>query len=438
MERRNFIKATSLAAAGTFTGFHSSLKAFYPRTDKVRVAVMGVNSRGAYHAEMFSRIPGVEVAYICDVEDSAIKNGMDALKEAKNKVTVERDIRKLVEKNDFDALIIAAPDHWHAPATLMAVQNGKHVYVEKPAGHNPRESELLIEAARKYDRLIQVGSQRRSFPTLIEAVNEVKSGIIGNTYFAKSWYANERGSIGKGKIVAVPKGLDYELWQGPAPRKPYRDNLIHYNWHWFWNWGTGEVCNNGNHELDCCRWFLDVDFPTKVTSAGGRYAFKDDWETTDTQIAAYEFGNNKSISWEGRSCNPYPQENSTRGFIIYGDKGTLVNTGGGEYRIYNKENELIKEITSDLAVDPTNTVAGSGDSDRYHFNNFINSIRGEAKLTAPIDDAHKSVVLCHLANIAQRSGSVLHCNAHNGHIIDNKAAVLLWTREYEKGWEMEV
>lgn len=435
MNRRNFIKQTSVAAAGlTILNFPLSGKG--APSNKVVIAVMGLNGRGAYHAAKFAEIAGVEVAYLCDVEDGALNKGLDALKGKPRKPTVEKDIRKLVTRTDFDALVIAAPDHWHAPATLLGLANGKHVYVEKPCSHNPHESELLITAQSKYGKLVQVGSQRRSFPTLINAVKEVKGGIIGEPYMAKSWYTNARKPIGVGKTVNVPPTLDFNLWQGPAPREAYRDNLVHYNWHWFWNWGTGESCNNGNHEIDCCRWFLDVDFPTKVTSAGGRYAYTDDWETPDTQIASFEFGDKKVITWEGRSCNSFRVEDSGRGFIIYGTKGTLVNLGGGDYKIYDGSNKLIKEVAPDLEIDPNDPVSASGEADMYHLNNFVESIRGDATINAPITEAHKSVVLCHLANIAQRTGSTLHCDPRNGHIVGNEAAANLWRREYEKGWEM--
>ncbi len=438
MERRSFIKKSSLATAGGLTILNFPVFGKNAPSNKVIVAVMGVNSRGAYHAQKFSQIPGVEVAYLCDVEDGAIKKGLDAVKDASRKPTVEKDIRKLVAKTDFDALVIAAPDHWHAPAALLGVSNGKHVYVEKPCSHNPYESEMLIEAQAKYGKLIQVGSQRRSFPTLIAAVKEVRDGLIGNPYLGKTWYTNSRKSIGVGKVIPVPSTLDFNLWQGPAPRRDYKDNLVHYNWHWFWHWGTGESCNNGNHEIDCCRWFMGLDFPSKVTSAGGRYAFKDDWETPDTQIASFEFGDKKTITWEGRSCNSFPIEGSGRGFIIYGDKGTLVNTGGGDYKVYDSSNKLVKEIKPDQKVDPNNTVSASGDADLFHLNNFVESIRGSAKVTAPITEGHKSVILCHLANIAQRTGTTLHCDPKNGHILGNNEAEKLWRRSYEKGWEMKL
>ncbi|HYM95521.1 MAG TPA: Gfo/Idh/MocA family oxidoreductase, partial [Chitinophagaceae bacterium] len=429
-----FIKDTGLAAAG-ITILNFPVFGKNAPSNKVIVAVMGVNSRGAYLAKCYSGLPNAEVAYICDVEDGAIKNGLDALKDASRKPIIIKDIRELVSKKDFDALVIAAPDHWHTPASILGVSNGKHVYVEKPCGHNPHEGELQIQAMNKYGKLIQMGNQRRSFPTMIQAVKEVHDGIIGKAYLGKAWYANNRKSIGFGKKIPVPPTLDFELWQGPAPRKDYQDNLVHYNWHWFWNWGTGESCNNGTHEIDCCRWFLDVDFPTKVTSSGGRYAFKDDWQTTDTQIASFEFGESKAITWESRSCNNYPVEGAGRGFIIYGDKGTLVNDGGGDYKIFDEKNKLVKEVKSDVKVDPTNPVSASGNLDLYHFQNFIDAVRGEAKLTSPVNEGHKSVLLCHLANIAQRTGNTLHCDSTNGHIKGDEKAMALWHRTYEKGWE---
>jgi len=264
----------------------------------------------------------------------------------------------------------------------------------------------------------------------------VRDGIIGNVYFGKAWYANNRKSIGIGKKVPVPASLDFELWQGPAPRRDYKDNLVHYNWHWFWHWGTAETCNNATHEIDCCRWFLGVDFPNKVTSSGGRYAFKDDWETPDTQVVSFEFAEGKAITWEGRSCNHYPVEGAGRGFIIYGDKGTLVNDGNADYKIYDDKNKLVKEVKADVKADPTNPVSATGNLDVYHLNNFVSAIRSEAGITSPIDEGHKSVLLCHLANIAQRTGRTLHCDPKNGHILNDAEAMKLWRREYEKGWEL--
>jgi predicted dehydrogenase len=258
MDRRTFLKDTSLATAGV-TLLNFPVFGKNAPSNKVVVGVMGLHGRGSYLAGCFSQLPNVEVGYICDIEDGAIKIGFDALKNAPRKPTLVRDIRELVHKPDMDALIVAAPDHWHMPATMLALHAGKHIYVEKPCCHNPHEGEMMVAAAAHAARQVQMGSQRRSMPTLIQAAAEVKDGLIGNTYFAKAWYTNNRASIGYGKRVPVPSTLDFDLWQGPAPRQPYQDNLVHYNWHWFWNWGTGEACNNGTHEVDCCRWLLGVD-----------------------------------------------------------------------------------------------------------------------------------------------------------------------------------
>ncbi|AXY75850.1 gfo/Idh/MocA family oxidoreductase [Paraflavitalea soli] len=437
MKRRDFIKNTSVAAAG-ITILNFPVFGKNAPSNKVVLAVMGVNSRGAYLAECYSKIPNVEIAYLCDVEEKAIQNGLKPFAQASRKPTVIKDIRELVQKTDFDGLVVAAPDHWHAPAAILGVTHGKHVYVEKPCAHNPYEGELLVQAMNKYGKLIQMGNQRRSFPTLINAVKEVREGIIGNVYLGKGWYANNRKSIGHGNKVAVPMTLDFNLWQGPAPRRDYQDNLVHYNWHWFWHWGTSETCNNGTHEIDCCRWFLGVDFPTKVTSAGGRYAFKDDWETPDTQVATFEFGPGKAITWESRSCNDFPVEGAGRGFIIYGDKGTLVNYGADNYKIFDNNKKLIKEVKSDVKGDSGNLVSSTGNLDYYHFNNFVNSIRGEDKLNSPVNEGYKSVLLCLLANISQRTGRTLHTDPTNGHILNDKKAMKLWRREYEKGWEPKV
>jgi len=437
MHRRKFIKDAGIAGAG-ITILNFPLFGKKAPSNKVILAVMGVNSRGAYLAKSFATLPDVEVAYICDVEDKAIQNGLEALKDAAKKPIIVKDIRKLVAQKDFDAVVIATPDHWHAPATILSVAHGKHVYVEKPCGHNPYEGELLIQAMKKYGKQIQMGNQRRSFPNLTAVVEEVHAGLLGNAYFGKSWYTNNRKSIGFGKKVPVPSTLDFSLWQGPAPRREYQDNLVHYNWHWFWNWGTGESCNNGTHEIDCCRWFLQLDYPSKVTSAGGRYAFKDDWQTPDTQAASFEFGNKATIAWESRSCNNNPVEGAGRGFIIYGDKGTLVNGGSDDYKIFDTDNKLVREMKSDVKADPNNPVSANGNLDFFHFDNFIKAVKGESKLNSPMNEAHKSILLCHLANIAQRTGTTLHCDPTNGHIKGNSEAMALWRRSYEKGWEPKV
>lgn len=437
-KRRDFIRQSALAGAGILLSpsVFSSTKF---QSDKVVIGVVGTNSRGHYLARMFAQLRNVEVGYICDVDANVLNKTIAEIEKITGrKPKGEKDVRKLLEVKYLDAVVIAAPDHWHAPATLMALKAGKHVYVEKPCSHNPAEGEMLVSAASKYNRLVQMGNQRRSFPKMIEAVQALREGIIGRVYFAKGWYANARKPIGIGKTTPIPAHLDYELWQGPAPRKPYKDNLIHYNWHWFWNWGTGEALNNGTHEIDLMRWGLGVEYPTKVVSGGGRFAYKDDWETPDTQTITYEFPNNTAISWEGRSCNDYDEVKSGRGVIFYGEKGTMVIPGGDDYKVYELGSKLIKEVKTDIQqADATNTMGMGEKLDSLHLQNFVDSIRGKAKLNSPIAEGHKSTLLPQLGNIAYRSGSTIYCDS-NGRIKDNVAANALWSREYEKGWEMKL
>jgi predicted dehydrogenase len=437
MKRRHFVQRASLLGASAWIAPQVFSYTGKP-ANKVIVGVMGTNSRGEYLATLFASQPDIEVAYICDVDSNVLARTIEKVEKISGKKPKGfRDVRQMLEEKDLDAVAVAAPDHWHAPAALLAVKAGKHVYVEKPCAHNPAEGEMLVEAASKYNKLIQMGNQRRSWPGVIEAMQALKEGAIGRAYYAKGWYTNSRKSIGTGKTVPAPANLDYELWQGPAPRMPYKDNLIHYNWHWFWNWGTGEALNNGTHEIDVMRWGLGVELPSRVTSAGGRYHYKDDWQTPDTQIISFEFPNNAAITWEGKSCNSFDETNSGRGTIFYGDKGTMMLTGGDDYKIFDPANKLIKEVKSPIGtIVPTAT--GMGDKlDGLHLINFAESIRGKAKLNSPIADAFKSTLLPQLGNIAQRSGKVLDCDPSNGHFKD-KDAMQYWARTYEKGWEMKL
>jgi predicted dehydrogenase len=443
INRGEFIRRVSLASSSlVLSPYLSSGAAFYtgaPNT-KVVIGIMGTNSRGMFLAKAFAKLPNVEVAYICDPDATVLAKTIKEIETIRGKKPEGfADIRKLLEKKDLDAIAIAAPDHWHTPAAIMALQAGKHVYVEKPCSHNPREGEMLVEAAEKYQRHVQMGSQRRSFSNVIGMVDKLRNGVIGRVYFARGWYTNNRKSIGKGTVMPVPSNLNFDLWQGPAPRRDYKSNLVHYNWHWFWHWGTGEALNNGTHELDVIRWGLGVDYPTKVVSAGGRFHFQDDWETPDTQTITYNFPNNTACTWEGRSCNGYESEGSGRGVIFYGEKGTVVYPGANSYKIFdNDKNTLIEEVKDDTPFDPTNKVSPFERLDNAHLTNFLEAIRGNAKINAPILEGHKSTLLPQLGNIAFRVGRTLNCDPSNGHILNDKEAMELWSREYEKGWNVNV
>jgi predicted dehydrogenase len=431
MKRRRFVKTVS-AAGLTFAG--SPLLAIgQSPSEKVVVAVMGLNGRGSVLARVFAKTPNATVAYVCDVDAQVLAKAATTVGQAQTtSPKTVTDFRRVLDDKAVHALVVATPDHWHAPATILALSAGKHVYLEKPGSHNAREGELLVEAQRKTGRVVQLGTQRRSSPRAIEAIQAIRDGVIGRPYFAKAWYANRRKSIGQGKAVPVPAGLDYELWQGPAPRTPFRDNVVHYNWHWFKRWGTGEICNNGTHELDVARWALGVDYPTRVTSVGGRYHFADDWEFTDTQEACFEFDGQRSIVWQGLSCNAFPTEKRGRGTIVYGTTGSMLIDQDG-YTVYDLENKVVKESLESASPDP---LAPSGDDKLtgQHIANFVQAVRTGTPVSQPISEGTKTVLLCHLGNIAQWTGRALRIDPRSGRILGDEEAMRFWQREYAPGW----
>jgi predicted dehydrogenase len=451
IDRRQFLKQTSVASIGLgMAGYLGSLskasakdspasaKQFGPN-DRVTAAVCGTNGRGITHVHCLTNIPNVEIKYICDVDTRAIKKGIkETVKKQANEPQGLGDFRKMLADPDVDVVTIATPDHWHTPMAILALAAGKHVYVEKPLSQNPHEGELLIQAVNKYQRTLQMGAQRRSFPNLHAIIPEIHNGLIGKTYFGKTWYTNNRTSIGHGKPAPVPEWLNYDLWQGPAPRKPFIDNLVPYNWHWRWHWGTGEALNNGTHEVDVCRWAMGLTWPTRVSSNGGRYAFQDDWETPDTQTISWDFPEGKTMLWEGRSCNPFPVEKLSRGVLIYGTDGTAL-LDGNAYTIYDKKGKVVKEIKSNESVDQTNTLSSTGeDLDQLHFANFIDAVRNGVPVNCPASEGHISVGLLHLGNISWRVGRELYCDPTTGHINHDRDAMKLWQRKYEPGWEPRV
>jgi predicted dehydrogenase len=447
VNRRKFIART--AAAGVGLGLAPGLtvlaeplparSGIVPGSGRMNVAVIGTHGRGIDHIRCLTGIPDVEITYICDVDDRAIAKG---LQETQRHQATEpqglKDFRQALGDRRLDAVTIATPDHWHAPMAIQCLAAGKHVYVEKPCSHNPYEGELLAEAVGKSGRVLQMGNQRRSFPNLQQAIRDIHNGIIGKAYFGRSWYVNNRPSIGHGKPAPVPGWLDYDLWQGPAPRRPYRDNLIHYNWHWFWHWGTGEALNNGTHEVDVCRWALGVDWPIRVCSNGGRYQFQDDWETPDTQTISWDYAEGKTITWEGRSCNDYPDERLSRGVMIYGTEGSAL-LDGNDCAIFDRKNKVIKEFKKAVAPDSSQSVHDSNiQLSRLHFQDFVTAIRTGKQPNSPIAEGHKSVAMLHLGNIAWRIGRELNCDPANGHVRDDADAMKLWRRDYEPGWEPKV
>ncbi len=430
IDRRQFLGTTAIS--GVAVGLHvaKNARAANSANDKVVVGVMGLQ-RGRSLADSFAKQTGVEIKYVCDVDSNRADSCAKLIEGtgAKRPQTIG-DFRRLLDDDSVDALVCAAPNHWHAPATIMACSAGKHVYVEKPCCHNPREGELMVQAARTHKRAVQMGSQRRSGPTTIRAMQELHEGVIGRVYLVRAYYNSARESIGKGQRASVPDWFDYELWQGPAPRVPYKEYILrgerspHYNWHWLWHWGNGELGNNGVHTLDLCRWGLGVDYPIRVTSSGGRYHHVDDQQTPDTHTVCFEFEGKRTITWQGLSCNRH-----RGGFVTYyGDKGTLELDSDGTYIIYDAGDKQVRKET------------GKTRGDIEHIDNFLTAIREEKPLAlnAEIEKGHKSTLLCHLGNIAQRTGRTLNCRPKDGHIIGDDKAMALWSRDYESGWEPKV
>jgi len=443
--RRDFLKKAGAGSAlfavgGALPGFSaSSYSRIMGANDRVNLAMIGVFAQGLANTRSFLRHPTVcEIAAICDVDKRAIDKCAEEVKKTQTRAPKgEKDIRRLLADKQIDAVMIAMPDHWHAPATLLALQAGKHVYVEKPVSYCPREGEMMIEAAAKYGKAVQVGTGRRSSRNSQEAVREIQNGAIGKVHFGKSWYINRREPIGIGKVTAVPDWLDWDLWQGPAPRTVYKDNIVHYNWHWFWHWGTAETANNGVHTVDFMCWAMDVKYPTKVTSTGGRYHFKgeDDWETPDTQIVNMEFGNNVSMIWEGYSCVGNEINGVPSGTVFHGENGSMfVPHSGNYYKIFDKRNQVIKDTTNEAAPAQQATPTGVNN----HHLNFIEAIQKGTPVNAPIEGGHKATLLMQLGNISLRVGRTLHTNPANGHIINDSEAQGYWSRTYERGWEPKV
>jgi len=440
--RRNFIKKTATTALGfSIGGIAAGMNAkSYSRikgaNDRLVVAIAGLGRRlDAFYEPISDKNSNVDLKYLCDVmklqREKAVKNFSSILDG--NPVLVN-DIRAVIDDKQVDVLINLTPDHWHAPGTWMAVMAGKHVYVEKPCSHNPMEGEILVAIHQKYGKIIQMGNQQRSSVESREIIEEIHRGAIGDPYEAITFYASDREEVPNQQIAPVPDGLDWDLFQGPAPRKPYTYNTWDYNWHWYgWDYGTAEIGNNGVHELDIARWALRVEFPEKVcVDAKKRHFIYDGWTMYDTMLASFYFPGNKVIRWDCKSRNNYTTYGTGRGTIIYGTLGTVFIDRDG-YKMYDRYGKLVLQNKS-KGNEAGNIMGGGGDLSTMHILNFFDAVRGKVKLNSPIVEGVKSTLLCHLANISYRLGKELQINPQNGHIYDQDA-MKLWKREYQPGWE---
>ncbi len=432
VNRRGFLRTSAqMAAAATVAGRASGpAYGVTGANEKIRTACTGMNGRGWGHARelMGLKGKGVDVVALCDIDEHVLEAKAAALAKMRNaKPDTHVDVRKLLEDKSIDAISIATPNHWHPLATVWACQAGKDVYVEKPVSWCIREGRKMVEATRKYKRIVQVGQQHRSDPKIRKAAAQIRAGIIGDVYMTRSLVFRQRESIGFKKPTTPPKHINFDLWLGPAQTEPYHENLVHYNWHWFWNFGNGEIGNNGIHLLDIARMGLGKTLPVKVSSMGGRYTYKDQAETPNTQVATltYDDGTMMVCDVRNRYTNAEP---GILGNIFYGSEGYMAgakpNFGFGG-KAYGGKAE------SDVKSAP---LPGRGEPN--HFENFINAMRTRKveDLNCDILEGHLSAVLFHMANISYRLGRTLSFDPKTEMFVGDGAAEAnkYVTRDYRK------
>lgn len=419
--RRTFI----MGAGGAFVS-HLAARQALSANDKLRIAVLGTNGRGRDHIKGIMSQPDAEVVCLCDPDlPLAEKRAAEFEKAYGKKPAVVQDLRKVFENKEIDAVTIATPNHWHALAAIWACQAGKDVYVEKPGAHNVYEGRKLVEAAHKYKRIVQHGVQLRSSEALREAVEHLRGGLIGDVYMARGLVFRWRPSIGNKGPEAVPAGLDYNLWTGPAQQEPFSRRFVHYNWHWTWNYGNGDVGNQGIHETDMCMWGLGVDtLPNKITSLGGKFTFDDDKQTPEVQTSLYHYpAQKKMIQFEVRHWCTNREDGAEVGNLFYGTKGYMVIKGYDTYETF---------LGQRREKGPSRKAGGD------HYANWIKAIRSRKTEDqhGPVETAHMASSLAHLGNIAFRLERVLTFDPAKEKFVGDKEADAMLTRNYRKGFEV--
>ena len=439
--RRDFLKhsgtlAMAGAAAATSATWTRAARAA-GANDKVVMGIIGPGGQGSNLLRSFAALPGVEIAWVCDVDERRAGSAQDDVKKAAgNEPRRTKDLRQVLDDKAVDAVVVATPDHWHAPATILACDAGKHVYVEKPASHNVREGRLMVEAARRNRKVVQVGTQSRSLPHVIEAMRMIREGVIGEVLASKAWNSQKRGDIGRRRPEPPPAHLDYDAWVGPAPMVPYQSNLLHGSWRWFHAFGCGDIGNDGVHDIDLARWGLGVDtHPTTVAAIGGKYFFKDDQQFPDTQYVVYEYqsgegdsAKRRQLVYEQRIWSPYVQEGHENGNAFYGTKGAIIlskKTGWKLYDAGDNEQSAKPKKTREAEFDPT-----------PHHRDFIECIRSDTeskRAAADIEIGHLSSSLAHLGNIATRVGRTIKFDPKAEKVVGDEQANRLVGREYRAG-----
>lgn len=427
--RREFLELTSasLLAASAISTTQAAPKS---ANDKLVVGLIGCGGRGSRVAGLFQKSPNVELAYVSDVDDSRRAAAAKGFGVASNKAVA--DLRRILDDKSVDAVIVATPDHWHSIASILACDAGKHVYVEKPISHNIREGRLLVEASARNKTLVQHGTQSRSTPMMIEAMKLLRDGIIGDVLVAKCWNIQRRGSIGRGQETDPPAGFDYDTWVGPATMIPYRSNRVHNRWTWWYHFGTGDMGNDGVHDIDYTRWGLGVEtHPTKVAALGGKFHFDDDMEFPDTQQVTFEYpgdgkpGHRKLLIYEQRLWSSNYPHNTDSGAEFYGTKGQMYLSRRGKLEILSDRNQPIPLPAS---------VKLEGMNDTLHVQNLCDAIRGTATNTANALTGHLSTTLCHLGNIATRLGRSLTFDPQKEQFVGDEEANGLVRRPYRDHW----
>ena len=428
MTRRTILEGGALGAAALAFG---GVQAKGADDRRVTIGVIGTGGMGGNHVKMLAGRKDVDIAYVCDVDANHLADAASEVeKRSGHAPKTERDLRKVLNDPKVEAVWIATPDHWHAPAAILALDAGKHVYVEKPCCHNIREGRLMVDAAARSGKLLQVGMQSRSTDVVKDAINRIHNGAIGEVLVAKAWNSQKRSSIGKSSPSQPPPELDYDLWVGPAPMVPYRTNMLPGIWRWWHDFGCGDIGNDGVHDIDVARWGLGVDtHPSRIACLGGKSYFDDDQQFPDTQYAVFAYpdssgpgpGRAKTLIFEQRDWSPYVQEGYENGASFYGTNGLLVIGHSVGWTLYGPRNKKIAERT------------GSADLVAHH-DNFLSCIRGEAKsLNAPIPAGHLSAALVHLANIGARVGRVLNFDPKTETIKGDDEAQALVSRQYRDG-----
>jgi len=389
LSRREFLASSSTAAAAAALG----PRAFASPNETIRIAVTGVRGRGLEHVHALLALKNVEIAAICDVNENVIPKAMKAIEEKQGrKPAYVQDFRKLVEDKSLDAVTIATSNHTHALLAIWGLQAGKNVYVEKPVSHTIWEGRKIVEAARKYGKICQTGTQSRSYKGFQEAVRFLQEGKLGKVKVARALCYNPRPSIGHTDDEAVPAGINYDLWLGPAPERPFNRTRFFYNWHWFWDYGNGDLGNQGVHQIDILRWGLGrKDLPKKVLAVGGRFGYQDDGETPNSLVVAWEWADGPQMIFELRGLETQPYKDVKVGCVFHCADG-LLTFNRAEATAISKSGDVIQKFS------------GTGD----HFQNFLDAIRNNrpGDLAADIEEGHLSSAYCHLGNISYRLGGL--------------------------------